>query len=197
MQYIMVLIEMDSNAISVKAMQNRTSGEMVQTYQKLVNRLKLHGISPNIHILDNECLTEFKETILKNGMKYQLVPPHDHRRNIAEKAIQVFKDHFVLVLCGAPVNFPMGLWCCILKQAEHQLNLLRKSRVNAEKSSFEVLYGKHDYNATPFAILGSAVEAHAMPNKRKTFEAHTKAGFYLGNSWEHYRCHEIWIADTR
>ena len=62
---------------------------------------------------------------------------------------------------------------------------------DATKSSFEVLYGKHDYNANPFAILGSAVEAHVMSNKRKTFEAHTKAGFYLGNSWEHYRCHEV------
>ena len=141
MQYIMVLIEMDSNAILVEAMQNRTSGEMVQAYQKLVDRLKLHGFSPNMHILDNKCSAEFRETIIKNGMKYQLVPPHDHRRNIAEKAIQVFKDHFVLVLCGAAVNFPMGLWCRILRQAEHQLNLLRKSRVDAMKSSFEVLYG--------------------------------------------------------
>ena len=60
-----------------------------------------------------------------------------------------------------------------------------------------MLYGKHDYNANPFTILGSAVEAHVMPNKRKTFEAHTKAGFYLGNSWEHYRCHEVWIVDTK
>ena len=187
MQYIMVLIEMDSNAILVKAMQNRISGEMVQSYQKPVVRLKLHGISPNMHILDNKCSTEFKETILKNGMKYQLVPPHDHRRNITEKAIQKFKDDFVAVLCGAAVNFSMGLWCPILRQAKHQLNLLRKSRVNAEKSSFEVLYGKHDYNANPFAILGSAVEAHNKPSKRKTFEAHTKAGFYLGNLWEHYR----------
>ena len=159
MQYIMVIIEMDSNAILVEAMRNRTSGKMVQAYQKLVDRLKLHGFKPNMHILDNECSAEFKQTIIENGMKYQLVPPHDHRRNIAEKAIQVFKDHFVTVLCGTAEKFPMGLWCRILRQAEHQLNLLRKSRVDATKSSYEVLYGKHDYNANPYAILGSAVEA--------------------------------------
>ena len=58
-------------------------------------------------------------------MKYQLVPPHDHRRNVAEMAVQVFKDHFVSVLCGADTNFPMQLWCRILRQAEHQLNYYR------------------------------------------------------------------------
>ena len=41
-------------------------------------------------------------------MKYQLVPPHDHRRNIYEKAIQFFKDHFVLVLCGIDKNLSLA-----------------------------------------------------------------------------------------
>ena len=39
-EYIMVLVELDSNAILVEAMRNRTSGEMIQAYQILVNRLK-------------------------------------------------------------------------------------------------------------------------------------------------------------
>ena len=67
----------------------------------------MSGITPTMHILDNECSEEYKQAIMKNHMKYQLVPPHDHRRNIAEKAIQVFKDHFVSVLCGTAVKFPM------------------------------------------------------------------------------------------
>jgi hypothetical protein len=36
-----------------------------------------------------------------------------------------------------------------------------------------------------------------MPSKKRTWEFHTKAGSYLGTSWDHYRCHEIWISDTR
>ena len=123
-QYIMVLIELDGNSILVEAMQNRTSGEMIRAYQTLVDRLKECGIKPKLHILDNECSDEFKKQIETNNMKYQLVPPHDHRRNIAEKAVQTFKDHFVAVLCGTDAKFPMQLWCRILRQAEHQLNLL-------------------------------------------------------------------------
>ena len=72
--------------------------------------------------------------------------------NVAEKAGQFFKDHFGAVLCGADTNFPTKHWCRILRQAEHQLNLLRKSRVDPSKSSFEVMNGKHDYNANPFAF---------------------------------------------
>ena len=43
-------------------------------------------------------------------MEYQLVPPNDHRRNVAEKAIQVFKDCFVSVSCGTDDKFLMKLW---------------------------------------------------------------------------------------
>ena len=41
------------------------------------------------------------------------------------------------------------------------------------------------------------MQMHVIPGNQKNWEAHTKAGFYLGNSWEHYRCHEVWIGDTR
>ena len=129
MQYVMVLLEIQSNSILVAGMRNRTSGEMVQAYQSMIDRLKESNIEPTMNILDNECSAEYKEAIKSNNMTHQLVPPNDHRRNIAEKAIQVFKDHFVSVLCGTAVDFPMHLWCRLLRQAEHQLNMLRKSRV--------------------------------------------------------------------
>jgi hypothetical protein len=108
-QYIMVLIEIDSNAILVEAMKNRTTGEMIRAYQVLVNRLRSAGVTPKMHILGNECSAEFKERIKSNNMQYQLVPPHNHRRNIAEKAIQVFKAHFISILCGADKLFPLHL----------------------------------------------------------------------------------------
>jgi hypothetical protein len=38
-QYIMVLIEMDSNAILVAAMKNRLAGKMICAYQELVDHL--------------------------------------------------------------------------------------------------------------------------------------------------------------
>ena len=142
MQYVMVLYEpTESNAIMVEPMRNRTSGEMLATYLTLVNRLKKAGIEPKLHILDNECSNKSKEAIRKNVGNYQLVPPHDHRRNVAEKAIQVFKDHFISVLCGTDTSFPVCLWCRLLRQSEHQLNMLRTSRVDNSRSAFEIIGG--------------------------------------------------------
>ena len=182
----MVLVELDNEAILVEAMRNRTSGEMIRAYQKLVDRMKACGVAPKHHVLDNECSREFKEAIKENQMTYQLADAHDHRRNIAEKVIQTFKDHFVAVLCGADDTFPMHLWDRLLEQAEHQLNMLRPSRVVPTISAYAYLYGNHDYNAQPFAPLACKVQMHEMPDTRKSWDVHTVTGWYIGVSWEHY-----------
>ena len=57
----MVVYETTSNTILVEGMRNRTSGEMVATYQILVDRLKEGGFEPKMHILDNEISQEFKK----------------------------------------------------------------------------------------------------------------------------------------
>ena len=41
------------------------------------------------------------------------------------------------------------------------------------------------------------MEAHVTPGTRETWALHTASGFYIGNAWEHYRCHEIDISDTK
>ncbi len=196
-QYIMVLIEIDSNAILVKAMKNRTTGEMIQAYQVLVDCLCSAGVTPKMHILDNECSNEFKERIKLNNMQYQLVPPHDHRRNIVEKAIQVFKAHFISILCGADKAFPLHLWDRLLGQAEHTLNMLWTSRMTPLVSAYSYLWGEHNHNANPFAPLGCTVEALVTPSIQETWAPHTASGFYVGNAWEHYPYHEIYICDTK
>ena len=33
--------------------------------------------------------------------------------------------------------------------------------------------------------------------QEKTWEPHIKVGYYIGNSWEHYKCHKVWIVDTQ
>ena len=130
-------------------------------------------------------------------MKYQLVPSHDHIWNIAEKAIQVFKYHSVSVLCGTNKNFPLQLWCQILPHTEHQLNLIRKSRVVQTISDFAHMYGQHDYDTYLFAPLGCEVKMCVIPSGRKAKESHTKTGYYLGTSWEHYWCHKGWIQEIK
>ncbi len=102
-------------------------------------------------------------------MTYQLVPPHDHQHNKAEKAVQTFKDHFVAILCGADKSFPLNLWDLLLQQAKHTLNMLRPSQMTPTVSAYTYLWGQHDYNANPFTPMECKVEAHIVPGIRETW----------------------------
>ena len=59
------------------------------------------------------------------------------------------------------------------------------------------MYGQHDYDAHPFALLGCEVEIYVMLSGQKTWEIYTNTGYYLGKSWKHYRCHKIFIQETK
>ncbi len=77
------------------------------------------------------------------------------------------------------------------------LNMLRPSWMTPTVSAYAYLWGQHDYNSNPFALLGCKVEAHLVPSIRETWAPHMTSGFYVGNSWEHYRCQAVFISDTR
>jgi len=64
-------------------------------------------------------------------------------------------------------------------------------------SAYTYAWGQHDYNANPFAPLGCKVEAHLVPSICETWAPHTASRVYVGNSPEHYRCHKVFINDTR
>ncbi len=92
--YIIVLIKINSNTILVEAMKNCSAGEMIRAYLTLVNCLCNNGVTPNMQILDNKCLEEFKTQICKNNMTFQLVPPHVHQKKHCRKSHPDFQGAF-------------------------------------------------------------------------------------------------------
>ncbi len=97
---------------------------MVKAYLTLWKQITESGsIKPTTHILDNEASAELKEAIKKSCI-IQLVPPDNHRRNIVERGIQTFKNHFKAILAGVEDSFPMRLWDKLLPQTVLTLNLL-------------------------------------------------------------------------
>ena len=92
-------------------MKNRTEGEIIKTRERAVDIMRECGIRTKKRIFDNEASTAYKEAVTTSGMTYQLVPPDDHRRNVAEKAIQTWKDHFIAALSGTANDFPLHIWC--------------------------------------------------------------------------------------
>jgi hypothetical protein len=49
----------------------------------------------------------------------------------------------------------------------------------------------------PLAPLVCKVEAHVTPGACETWAPHTASGYYIGNAWKHYCCHEVYISDTK
>jgi len=190
-RYVMVSIHLDANYIFNEPMKNRTEGEMIKAYQKIINRMKAAGLGLKTQQLDNEASTAYKECIRNNGMTHELVPPDNHRCNLAERAIQTFKHHFISILSGVDDKFPLSLWCSLLEQTELTVNLLRQSNVLPKILAFAHAHGQHDYMKKPFAPIGCTVQVHVKPGNRQMWDTHTEAGFNLGTSMEHHRCFKI------
>ena len=138
-----------------------------------------------------------KECIRENNMEYELVPPGQHRRNQAERAIQTFKAHFISILAGVDDKFPLSLWCHLLEPTELTLNLLRQSRLAPNISAFAHVHGTHDYMRKPFAPIGCAIQTHVKPDDRRTWDTRSEPGFNLGTSMEHHRCFRVYVTRTR
>ena len=94
-------------------------------------------------------------------MEFQLVPPHMHRRNAAERAIHTFKAHFISILAGVSTSYPQNLWDLLLPQTELTLNLLRPSTVDPSKSAWDIYAGPFNYDANPLGPLGIDVFIHS------------------------------------
>ena len=107
----MALHAINSNTIWVEPMPNRTEHAMIAAQERAVKRMRAAGFDTFHEILDNEASAKYEEVIKKLGMTYQLIPLDDHRRNIAEKAIQFWNDNFVAVLSGTATTFTFPVWC--------------------------------------------------------------------------------------
>jgi len=192
------MYEVNGNYIDAEAFKNKTEEELTKTYLVMWSRLRASAADaplPTLHILDNEAPHGLKLAI-KQNCTYQLVPPDTHRRNLAERAIQTFKQHFISILAGVDSSFPIKCWDRLLPQTVLTLNLLRQSNLMPELSAYAFRHGAFDYNKTPLAPLGCAVQVHNTIERRHTWGAHSLDGWYIGTSQEHYRCYTIHVKET-
>ena len=194
--YIFVLYDYDSNAILVRPLRNRSAHEIHRVFTSVHTYLVTRGLRPRLHTLDNEASTILKEFLTAENVEYQLVPPHIHRRNSAERAIQTFKNHFIAGLASTDPNFPLSNWCRLLPQAELTLNLLRPSRLNPKLSAYAQLEGTFDFNRTPLAPPDTRVIVHEKPTQWRTWAPHGIDGWYIGPALDHYQCYRVWIPST-
>jgi hypothetical protein len=70
-KYIMVMVEINSNAILIEPMKSRKDEEMIRAYNALLLRLKRAGIVPKEHVLNNKVSDNMKNHI-RNTCKFSM-----------------------------------------------------------------------------------------------------------------------------
>ncbi len=193
----MVAIHINANYIFCKSMKNKKEGDMIAAYQQIVNRMRMANLGLKHHRLDKDASTAFNKCIRANGMTHKLVPPGNHRCNLAERVIQTFKHHFISILSGVDDKFPLSLWCHLLVLAELTINLLCQSNVAPKILAYPHVHGQHDHMRKPFAPLGCAVQGHVKPDVCQTRDTHSKARFNIRTSMEHNRGFKVYIVRRR
>jgi hypothetical protein len=196
-KYIMFLCDVDSNYIAFEAMKSRDENEMIRTYNALLARLGRKGIKPKKQMLDNEASKEYLQTIESHGIEWELAPPGNHRRNLAERMIQTGKNHIVSNIAGCDPTFPLREWHRLLEQMELTINMLRPSNIAPNVSAHTLVHGIHDYNKMPLGPLGCQTQTFIDPKDRRTFGVHSADSWYIGTSTDHYRCQKVFIKETR
>ena len=93
-QYVLVGYNFDANSILATPFKNRTAPILTQAWKTLHNKYTQAAVAPQLYILDNEFSAELEQALNLAGCQFQLVPPHAHRNNLAERAIQTWKSHF-------------------------------------------------------------------------------------------------------
>jgi hypothetical protein len=161
----MVCYVYDYNYVKVIPMKYRYASEWVKAYDHIHRELTVKGFKPKLQTLDNKALAAFKIFFTANDVEYQLVPPHCHPLNAAERAIRIFKEHFVAGLSSVDPTLPLHLWDRLLPQTELTLILLRTSRLHPQLSAAAHFHGLVDYNKTAFAPSGCKLISHEKPGK--------------------------------
>eukprot|EP00804_Cyclotella_cryptica_P022984 CCRYP_014977-RA/>CCRYP_014977-RA protein AED:0.29 eAED:0.29 QI:0/0/0/1/0/0/4/0/551 len=183
-KYIMVMVEIDSSAILLEPIKNRTDAELTRTYSALMLCLRQAGIKPRKHVLDNEI-----STAKKNSSK---IPTRWHLNWLPDCHCRTPPS----VLAGVADDFLLKLWDKLLPQTEITLHPLRQSNATPTVSAYAHLSGPFDNNKMLLAPMGCNAQVHEKTHSHETWAFHSVDGWYINTSPEHYRMHHCHIKST-
>ena len=134
--------------------------------------------------------------IRKIKIEFQLVPPHIHRENKAERSIQTFKNYLKAGIASLNPVFPANEWDRLITQNASTLTLLRVSRANPTFLVWAYLFEEFDYMKTPLAPPGTKCLVHLKPNNRYTWSPNGEEGWTPSYSPDHYRYIQMYLPKT-
>ena len=92
-----------------KAIANVDNHSIYEANKKVFKLLEAKGYKPKMNVMDNQATKFIKKFLTKKECDLQVVEPHNHRVNAAERAIQTFKDAFIAALATTDCDFPLQM----------------------------------------------------------------------------------------
>ncbi len=105
-----VLYHYKSNRILADPITGLDDKTIFEAYKKKFEMLTKKGFKPKLNVMDNQATKYIKQYLDENECRLQLVEPHNHRVNAAERAIQTLKNVFIAALATTDHDFPIQLW---------------------------------------------------------------------------------------
>ena len=87
----MIMYDYDTNEILYEPIKNRQAVTIRDSFLKFHKVLKTRSQKPKVYIMENKCSRNLKEAMKKYEIDFQQAPPHMHRRNTAERSIELTK----------------------------------------------------------------------------------------------------------
>jgi hypothetical protein len=196
MTAIFILYDWTTNAILTTPVKDGKSDTTITVFETQIQYLTKRGFKPTLNIIDNVATKTIQTYLEANDIRIQLVEPHNHRVNAAERTIQTFKDHMLTGLSTCDAQFPSLLWDRIAPQAQDSLNMLRTSRAHPQLSAYHVLEGAHDFNRVPWAPPGTRATIFKPPETRTSWGPRAIHAWYIGPAPQHYRCYNFYLPTT-
>ena len=165
-------------------------------FKQKLTYLKNRGFKPILNIIDNVASKAVHAYLEAEKANIQLVDPHNHRVNAADRVIQTFKNHLIAGLSTCNTISPSLLWNKIVPQAQDYLNMLHTSRVHPKLSAYSVLEGIHDFNIHPWDLPGTRATIFNPLETRTSFRPHAIDAWYIGPSSQHYLCYNFFLPST-
>ena len=109
MTTVLIVYDWTSNAILATPIENTKDETMVRIFKEQIDYLTKRGFKPTFNIIDNVASKAIRKFLEEEKIGVQLVEPHNHRVNAAERAIQTFKNLFISGLAACDGNFPTVL----------------------------------------------------------------------------------------
>ena len=193
---IFIVYDWTTNAILATPVKNMAEETIVSCFKQKITYLTKRGFKPILNIIDNVASKAVQAYLEAENVSIQLVEPHNHRLNAAERTIQTFQNHLISGLSTWDASFPLLLWNNIVPQSQDYLNILRTSRVHPKLSAYSVLKGIHDFNRHPWAPPGTRATIFNLPETRTSFGPRDIDAWYIGPAPQNYRCYNFFLPLT-